>query len=140
MSSDSNPLIQQPAFGALPSITSEAAARARRCGFDRRRRIRVTTGTPLPSATNTTWSLTIEGLTAFPSDETLLSARGKYTSIDVPLTDLLVIRTLPPDCLATPSTMLRPRPDPLTISLVVKRLERLPAHFVAHAGPGVAHR
>jgi hypothetical protein len=53
---------------------------------------------------NTTWSLTIEGLVAFPSNDNLLSARGKYTSIDVPLTDRFVIRTLPPDCLATPST------------------------------------
>jgi hypothetical protein len=94
----------------------------RRCGSDRRGRLRATARTSLPSSTrNTTWSLTIEGLAAFPSDDTLLSARGKYTSIDVPSTDRPVICTVPPDCLATPSTMLRPRPDPLPISLVVKK-------------------
>jgi hypothetical protein len=76
----------------------------------------------MPSSTrNSTWSLTVEGLAALPSDGTLLSARGKYTSIDVPSTDRGVICTVPPDCLATPSTMLRPRPDPLPISLVVKK-------------------
>jgi hypothetical protein len=94
----------------------------RQCGSDRRRRVRATGRTSLPSSTrNTTGSLTIEGLAAFPSDDTLLSARGKYTSIDVPSSDRPVIRTVPPDCLATPSTMLRPRPDLLPISWVVKK-------------------
>jgi hypothetical protein len=42
-------------------------------------------------------------LATSPSDETFRQARGKYTSIDVPSGPRLVIRTSPPDCLATPS-------------------------------------
>src|ERR1700719_4141442 len=60
----------------------------RRCGSDRRGRLRAIARTSMPSSTrHSTWSLTVEGLAAFPSDGTLLSARGKYTSIDVPSTD-----------------------------------------------------
>ena len=69
------------------------------------------------------------------------SERGKSSVAVVPTPTLLSILTDPPDCCANPYTCGSPKPDPLPISLVVKKGSKTRARTSGgDAGAGIFDR